>query len=150
MSDQDEFEGQETPAPKGGKAEAKDAERGSLRDVLSFEVTADQFPSSTPWAKRDKPTVVVMRTLTADEEIDAIRSANGAGERVNIELAKASLWKFDDKIVERENMQHEELWEQIGPRARNIVVFAFRQLWAASPEAVLHAQTSFRITSARC
>lgn len=131
------------------KKEALNASQGAKRDLLTFELPADQFPTTSRWFVKEKPVVIVLRSLTAEEELDAIRAANGDGPRVNVELAKACLYSFDGKVVAREDMEHEELWETIGPKCRNLVSMGFRQLWAASAEAVLKVQATFRVSSAR-
>lgn len=77
------------------------------------------------------------------EEIESVKRARGDTVSLQYEFPKMALRKINNRAIDRGSMEHESLWTWIGPKGRNIVAAAFREVSAASEEAAIVARESF-------
>lgn len=74
--------------------------------------------------------IVTMRTLTAREEIEALKGVAETPESAPYQLALACVWKVSGKVLTR--AERAWFWEAIGPAGRQRCLAQFAALGSAS------------------
>jgi len=119
------------------------------RPVLFFTVPLAMLPPESDWGG---PLRLGLVALSPDEEIEAAKRSRGDEISINYEFAKMALRAVQEpggavRPVNRTEAEQEVLWTRLGPKGRNLVMMVFRDLSAATPEAVQEARASFQWAS---
>lgn len=153
FAEQDDDEVME-PAPRGRKALSggfdgdgpvgSNGPQGRTRDVLYVTIDAAEFDTDSGF---EEDTEFGLVSLTPEEELAALKTAEDQTSAM-FALAKVSLAYVAGRKIRNEDMEEEELWVKIGPRARNIIMMAHKKFWGASDKGVEKARASFRLGKA--
>jgi hypothetical protein len=85
---------------------------------------------------------LTVTSLLHSEEIEATRTIKGATD-LPFALSKRSLFKFNGVRIDQK--KRDFLWEAIGPKGRQLVVYAFSQMNSAGDEAVGKMQSGLEV-----
>jgi hypothetical protein len=71
---------------------------------------------------------VTLVHLTAQDEMAATKRSGTDPIRVAYELAKASLWGLDGKMLSAMNSEKDVKWQTLHPKIRSLVVQAYQRI----------------------
>jgi hypothetical protein len=139
----------ENDTPAGTEALSTALRPTPKRPVLFFTIPVSELPPESEWTQ---DLVLGVVALSPDEEIEAAKRSRGDEISINYEFCKMALRGIQEpggaiREVDRAQAEHEVLWSRIGPKGRNIAMMCFREISAASAEAVLASRKSFRWAS---
>ncbi len=118
-----------------GAAAISDSREVIQRHVYSFVLEGDQ---ATPDFFVDDngeyfDVMVTLRSLTSREEIAALQGVTD-GSAAPMKLARACLWKLNDRALSEE--EKELVWEGLGMKGRQLCMLGFNVLGGASQSAL--------------